>query len=243
MSDITMPVVADATLDLYDRLYPFQNVTDAYGNNDAALGYPLLRFLDGIGQIMQQTLNLFQDTPQGPGWSQIFDPTRCPTEALPWLAQWVGVRFNQTQNTDGAQRAAIQAEQGFNRGTVAALQNAAAQWLTPHQAVLIYERTPDPYSFTVVLALGQLTTGTYSQVSAQFPTYAAWTAASSTYETPAYPQAQVQAALEAQKPASLLMTITVVGGATYGQQTSDYTTYATYQAALATYGDSITSLT
>lgn len=243
MSDIPPPTVAPATWDLYNRLGPIPYIPNDDGLADADLGYPLLAFLDGIGQIMQQTLDLFQDTDEGPGWSQILDINRCPTVALPWLAQWVGVRFDQTQNTDATQRAAIQAEQGFNRGTVQALQAAAAKWLAPGQSIQIYERTPDPYSFTVVISLGQLAPGTYSQVSAEYPTYAEWTAASSSYDTPAYPQAQISAALMAQKPAGLLMTINIVAGATYGTQSGDYATYTDYQAALPTYGASITSLT
>jgi hypothetical protein len=227
------PTVADITLQLYDALGPIPGL----GVGDDYLGWPLLCFLDGIGQIIQRIADLAQDTAGGPGWSSLLDPTRCPPYALAWLAQCVGVTFNQTQSTAAAQLAAIQAEQGFNRGTVAALQNAAGQWMQPGQQVVIYERDPDPYSFTVVLQLGTLAPATYGQTSAEYPTYAERTAARSTYSTPSYPQAQVQAALESQKPAGLLMNIQIVAGPTYGQVGDAYSTYAARLAALPTYAD------
>lgn len=232
MSDV-QPAVAPATLDLYQALGPIPTL----GDGDQAAGWPLLAFLDGIGQIIQRVADLADDTPTAPGWSLLLDPDRCPTYALPWLAQIVGVRFDQTQSTEAAQRAAIKAEQGFTRGTPAAMQAAAAKWLQPNQQVIIYERDTDPYHLTVVLELGALSKATYSQSESTYATYAARTAARTTYSTPAYPQAQVQAALASQKPAGLTMTVSIVSGPTYGQVAAAYTTYSARQAALPTYAD------
>jgi P2-related tail formation protein len=233
VSDV-QPTVAASTLDLYNALGPIPTL----GDGDQAYGWPLLTFLDGLGQIIQRIDDLASDDTAGnPGWSILLDPARCPPYALAWLAQLVGVRFDQTQTTAAAQRAAIQAEQGFNRGTPAALQAAAAKWLAPNQSVVIVERDTDPYHFTVSIQLGHLAPATYAQISATYATYAAETAARSTYSTPAYPQAQIQAALAAQKPGGLIMAVNITSGPIYSVVAAAYTTYAARQTALPTYAD------
>lgn len=233
------PTVAADTLELYRALGPIPALTDTVGQADADLGWPLLRILDGVGQILQRVDDITRDDPAtgAPGWSILFDPARCPTYALPWLAQMVGVRFDTTTATDTAQRAAIRAEQGFQRGTRAAMQAAAAKWLAPGQTITIFERTPDPYSLTVLLSLQQLAAGPYWQTEDEFPTYAARSAARSAYSTAAYPQAQIEAAIVSQKPAGLTMTIQVVTSATYQRVGAAFSTYASRSAALPTYAD------
>lgn len=233
MSDI-QPTVAPSTSDLYQSLAPIAGL----GDGDDNLGWPLLRFLDGLGQIIQRYADLASDTAAGePGWSLLVDPGRCPTYGLGWLAQMVGVRFDQTQSTDTTQRAAITAEQGFMRGTPAALQAAAAKWLQPNQQVVVYERDTDPYHFTVALQLGSLAAATFAQTEAEYPTFAERTAARSTFSTPAYPEAQVQAALAAQKPAGLIMTVNIIAGPSFGQVQDAFATFAERQAALPTFAD------
>lgn len=202
--------------------------------SDAALGYPLLKWLDGIGQIVQRLNDLALDnlTTGDPGWSIIFDPDRCPTYALPWLAQCVGVRFDTTQNTDATQRAAIRGEQAFQRGTLQALQAAANKYLVAGQVINIYERTPDPYSLTVVISLPQIAQQTFAQIGATYATFAAYKLAFSTFSQPAYAQAQITAALQAAKPAGLIMTINVVTGPTFAVIKADFATFATLKAAI-----------
>ncbi len=60
-----------------------------------------------------------------PGWSQILDINRCPSYALPWLGQFVGVDLNKTPNLTYEQSVQkILSRSGFSRGTVSALQNS-----------------------------------------------------------------------------------------------------------------------
>lgn len=235
MSDL--PVVARDTTTLYQGLGPIPHLKNQQGLDDKYLGYPLLKWLDGIGQILGRITDLAMTDPDTGdiGWSIILDPDRCPTYALPWLAQLVGVRFDATQNTDAAQRAAIKAEQSWQRGTPAAIQAAAAKYLNPGQSVQIYERDTSPYHLTVVITLGQFTAGTYSQLSATYATYAAYAAAASTYALPLYPQALIEAAILSQKPAGLIMVIEALNGITYGTLGGRYETYAALDAAFATY--------
>ena len=92
------------------------------------------------------------DQGQNPGWSILLDVTRCPTADLPWLAQFVGVRFSSLQTTDAQMRAAITGEQGFQRGTVPVLIAAAATFLTTTSGVVVTERYEgDPYKVLVTV--------------------------------------------------------------------------------------------
>lgn len=229
----TVPTVTDATNELYAALQPIAN----YGAGDESLGYPLLRWLDGPGQLIERLNDLALDDPTtgDPGWSIIFDPTRCPTYALPWLAQCVGVRFDSTQNTDATQRAAIVAEPAFKRGTPSAIQAAAAKYLSSGQQVILFERDTDPYHFTVLIRLGALQPATYAQMEATYATFSAAEAAFANYDTEAFPQAQVQAALAAAKPAGLTMTVSIATGLTYEEAEATYATYTAAQAAFSSF--------
>lgn len=240
MSDIATPgapVVAAATTEIYNDLgAPFAE----FGAGDAFNGYPLLRFLDGIGQLLQRGDDLsFDDLSTGaPGWSVLLDPTRCPAYALPWLAQFVGVRFDpESQVTAAAQRQALLAEQPWQRGTVAAIQAAAAQWLQAGQQALVYERDTGPYHFSVVLRLGALAPATFAQTAATYPTFADRTAARSTFATPAYPQAQVAAAITGAKPAGLTYSLSIVAGPTFAQTLTGLPTFADRLATVPTFAD------
>jgi len=62
-----------------------------------------------------------------PGWSQILDINRCPSYALPWLGQFIGVDLSKTPNLTYEQSVQkILSRPGFGRGTVPALQNSLA---------------------------------------------------------------------------------------------------------------------
>lgn len=167
----------------------------------------LASWLSGPAGLLQSIYDLCGDTPQGPGWSQIVDVTRAPTDALPWLAQFVGVRLPASL-PDAQARAAVVAETGWHRGTATSLVAAAQAFLTTG-TVTIAERTPDPYSFTVLIPAAGLA-GTYAALDSGFSSYTALDASQSTYAglTSTGGSAGVQAALEALKPAGLLMTVT-----------------------------------
>ena len=82
----------------------------------------LLRWLAGMGEMVQAIDSLCMaqndDGTIAPGWSQVLDINRCPTAALPWLGQFVGVSVDPSQRDD-QQRYAIEQEHGFARGTPA----------------------------------------------------------------------------------------------------------------------------
>jgi len=203
--------------------------------NDAQQDYPLLRYLDGIGQIIQRVDDLAADTPAGPGWSQILDINRCPSYALPWLAQFVGVRFQSWQDTDLQQRQAIIGEPGFARGTPAALVSAAQRYLNPWQTLTIFEQDTSAYHFTVVISAGQLGTASYAWLAGQYSTYTALDGAFGSYASAPLAVSEVEAALLAAKPAGLQMTVNVVTADTYSEADGDFATYSALEAAFSTY--------
>jgi hypothetical protein len=176
---------------------------------DEQNGSPLLAWLAGPGTVLQVLDDLCRDTPTGPGWSQVLDVTRCPTYALPWLGQFVGVRLPPTL-ADAAMRAAITAELGFGRGTVAALHTAAKPYLKPGGDIIVIERTPDAYSLTVQVDPGDLIGLTYAELAARYPTYDDVAAAFATYDDFTSSEDQLIAALHAAKPAGLRLTLVVV---------------------------------
>jgi hypothetical protein len=49
---------------------------------DEARGWPFLIFLGGLGHTFGPLHDLVRDTDEGPGWSILLDPARCPAWAL-----------------------------------------------------------------------------------------------------------------------------------------------------------------
>ena len=167
------------TLRLWSFLPEFAQQLDAVG--DGVNGsYQFLSWLEGAvagGSLYNTSASGLQALDDlcrddiSPGWSKIMDVTRCPTYALPWLAQFVGVRFTgSTVNDDSAMRLAILQESNFSRGTAQAITASVQPFLSPTGRVNIIERSPDTYSFTVQVygAIGILT---YSIVAQNYPTY------------------------------------------------------------------------
>src|SRR5215471_3803868 len=71
---------------LYDMLEPL-------AEQDPQAGWSLLILCNAIGTAYQLVEDLVRDTAAGPGWSSLMDVARCPYDALPWLAQFAGVRI------------------------------------------------------------------------------------------------------------------------------------------------------
>ena len=62
-----------------------------------------------------------------PGWSQVLDINRCPSYALPWLGQFIGVDLTKTPDLTYEQSVQkILSRPSFGRGTVSALQGTLA---------------------------------------------------------------------------------------------------------------------
>lgn len=144
---MTRPAVPAVTEALYDELHVAQP-------GDDQRGWPLLILLGAIGHAFGPLHDLVRDTDDGPGWSAALDPARAPSWALPWLAQFAGVRL-----TDGLaeaqQRAQITDPPAFERGTKDAMIAAAAPTLAGSAPVIrFYERNPGPYEILVVTSTG-----------------------------------------------------------------------------------------
>lgn len=161
----TMGVSPDA-LTLYGRL--------GWAASEDTSG-ELLSWLGGIADLFQTIDSLTHDgyDTEGnvaPGWSQVLDLNRCPTFALPWLGQFVGVQVNPTLRDD-QQRAQILSMPGFQRGTVASIIAAIDYYLLPGYSATIVERTPDAYSLEIFVPLDGYVNGmTCGGLWLQYPT-------------------------------------------------------------------------
>ena len=138
---------------------------------------------DGVWQrLVASYSGLFEDVaaivmPQGSpdvpatyraGWALPLDVELCPDAWLPYCGQFVGVQVPSGTAAVSA-RAMIEAESGFQAGTVAGIVAAVKQWLTGTQTVTVLERvasdgtTADAYHGVVivlsseVIDAGQLT--------------------------------------------------------------------------------------
>ena len=128
------------------RLYA---MLEPWAGEDEENGWALLTYCNALGTMFQPLEDLERDTPEGPGWSALLDLDRCPDFALPWLAQFVGVR-PPPGSTPAEQRAMIDQHLGWERGTPASIVNATKATLTGTQTVVMRERYGgDPYVLQV----------------------------------------------------------------------------------------------
>jgi len=144
------------------------------------------------------------------GWSILLDLNRVPTKALPWLAQFTGVRLDQSLS-DANQRQQIADAAGLYRGSLASIVAAAQRHLTGTKDVLVEERY-------------------------QGSAYKLWMA-TRTAQTPN--TAVTLADILTQKPAGIVLTYQTVAGQTFGELlgttlvfSTAYTTYTTFEGVL-----------
>ena len=206
------------TLRLWNFLPEFARDIDAAGD-DANGPYQFLNWLEGAvagGSLyntsasgLQELDSLVRDTEFYLGWSPVMDVTRCPVYALPWLGQFVGVRFDgETAGNENAMRLAILTKANFNRGTPASIVAAITPYLTQTGFVRIIERYPDPYSF-LVQVYGDLSALTYAELARAQANYSLVAAAYPTYQSMGgseYVATVRQAVLDA-TPGGLLATV------------------------------------
>lgn len=168
--------------------------------------WSLLILCNAIGTMFQLLDDLVRDSPDGPGWSILMDADRCPDVALPWLAQFVGVRVLPDSTAD-EQRARLKATDGFHRGTPAAIRAAVAATLTGTQTVVLRERDGSAYRLSL-----------------------------STLDTETPDKAKTQAAFYAQKPAGLVPTFSGgAASQTYAQLNAGKASYAAVKTSYPTY--------
>lgn len=182
---------------LYEALGP--QAHDEQARDD----WPTLVLAGAIGSMFEKLWGIAQEN-----WDTAFDADEAPPEALPWLAQFAGVRFQSGWTTE-QQRLALSNPQGFARGTDAALAAAAQPLLTGTRTVIIRNREGgDPN------VIGVITNDS---------------------ETPD-PDA-VEAALLRAKHWGLLLNYQSLTGRDYFDLAGDYATYSDLGAEGLTYAD------
>lgn len=194
--------------ELYERLRPL-------AHRDEFLGWSLLHYVSAAALPLQLVEDLIRDTDDGPGWSAMLDPDRCPTWALGWLGQFVGVRllprepFETEAAWEAAMRDRIKRTDGQHRGSPEALRAAAQRYLTGSKYVIVNERVGgDAWELGVVTLIG---------------------------ETP--DAGAVLRALLEQKPAGVRLTHTIVPGHDYDAIAAGWDDYDDLALAFATYDD------
>jgi hypothetical protein len=205
----TAPPASLAPASFAARLYAMLGPLAAL---DEQVSWSLLIYLNALGQMFQQLEDWLRDQPDAPGWSLLLDLERCPDEALPWLAQFVGVRLL-PGSSPADQRARIASTDGMRRGTRAALIGAAQSTLTGTQTVTFRERDGDP---------------------ADKPDYAYYLGVITYTDQTPNPTATLNALL-AQKPGGIVLDYRTASGQDYQQVRTDYATYAALKAAYSDY--------
>jgi hypothetical protein len=150
---VSVPPVSDTALDLYGSLYPW-----SLFDGDPT-GWALLQLAEALvgGDRLDDINQWAADQSDGtPGWSLLLDVDNCPSIVLPWLAQFVGVRFSSGQTTDTARRAAIRNEQGFDRGSRSQFLATINGYLSGPLFASLIERSTDPYHVTVQIPFDEL---------------------------------------------------------------------------------------
>ena len=195
------PEVTQAAEDLYEILKPLAYL-------DEFLGWPLLIMCEALANPLQE-VNDYVGPDGDISWSSILDVDTAPYEALPWLAQLVGldapkILVGETlPQHENRIRNYIRATPGFYRGSRGAITAAAQQFLLGTKAVYFHERDAGAYHITVNTR---------------------------TTETP--DAAKVLAALLSQKPAGITLVHNIIAGQDWQEVINEN---ATWTVVLSTY--------
>lgn len=127
----------------------------------------LALFLNAVGVIFDPVQAIIAD--QGidgdadyqPGYGVLFDIDRCPPASLPYLGQFVGVQVPTGMDPSSA-RQLIKAEAGIKRGTPASITSAVQRFLTGSKTVVLNERVngatgaTDAYQLVIGMLSGEV---------------------------------------------------------------------------------------
>jgi hypothetical protein len=186
--------------EVYAKLEPYAEI-------DEANGWALRSIVEALTKMYVDVDELVRESAIGqPGWSPLFDASRCPSEGLTWLAQIIGCTIARGDTLAVTRSKLAGAESGLRRGTLATMKIAAQRLLTGNKTIVVSERTSDAWHFAI---------------------------RTRTTETP--DSAAVLAALTAQKPAGLIMDYATYPGLLYQETTAAFANYTATQAAKATY--------
>lgn len=205
---MTRPTVGTVAEEIYDACA-------AHASQDEALGWPLLKLVGAIGAMAQRLDDYADEGPDGElPWSILLDIDRVADADLEHLAQFVGVTIPPSLDA-ASKRLRIRETDGFKRGTVGAIMGAARQHLIGDKQVVLRERY-NPTSPDVDSAY-HLTVYTYTD------------------ETP--DAAAVERALEAQKPAGLILHYESRTGQDWATLVATYSTWADVVAGFTDWAD------
>lgn len=125
------PVVHPVADLLWEDLPEFQD-------EDAANGYGLLRWLGACSAALYEPVwTWIADRDDMPGWAILMNRELAPANALPWLAQFAGVRLD-TSLSEAEQREQIKL--GNEKGTTEGIKTAIRAHLSGTKNVVVEER-------------------------------------------------------------------------------------------------------
>lgn len=187
-----------------------QERTQPLAPNDDQYGYAHAILCETMAQPFLQVAELIDPPDPLPPWAPLFSVDLCPTWALPWLAQLVGVRLPVgLSETD--QRTFIRSVSGNATGTVASIAAAVNSTLVSSSppdppTVFIRERDGSAYRLEIV---------------------------TQTSETP--DPANTLRVVQAVVPAGIVVSVTQVVGWDYQQLRTEGGTYAQLKTKYTTY--------
>jgi hypothetical protein len=192
-------------LRLQERTQPLQPDDEQYGWVHGILCEALARPYEQVAELI--------DPPEPyPPWGPLFDINVCPTWALPWLAQAVGIRLPAGMD-DATARVLIVSSAGHKAGTVDAIKAAI-------QATLVSARPPAP-----------------AQVYFREREGSAYRLEVVTLNSETPDPALTLSAIIAAKPGGIKLTYRNADGWDYQAMTTQGGTYAEQSAMYATYAD------
>lgn len=130
------PEVSDAANRIYDSpaLRPYRQ-GDGDGN-----GWILLHLCEAAVRTVAKASEALRHDEIGSGWRRMLDPARCPSWALDWLSQFVGIGSFPPDFTEQQKRDMIADVPRWRRGSVPMIRAAAQLHLTGEKRVFFSQR-------------------------------------------------------------------------------------------------------
>lgn len=179
--------------DLYEGTYP---AAFADADNDSAW----LAFCAALAELLDPIAEITRPDDGSDPWIVMASPWRCPTDWLPVLAQWAGIRRPDTMPETDLRALIAEGGPGFHRGTRAAMIAAIRRYMPPDMpdSLITFDERADgnPYFLRVF-----------------------------TYDFVPHDSDLVRQALEQAKPAGLVLDYEVRVGQTWGMLKDEWDTW------------------
>lgn len=199
------PDVHELTGELYDAISPGQTLEQEMVAATAA-DWETLWFCDALSM----PLHIWWELSHGDNepWDTLLDPQRTPAEALPYLAQFVGLEIQPSWG-EHQLRQEIEAPSQWARGRPGTMLDALKRTLSVDDP---YIQFVEQYTSAYILLVRTLTSQTPSE-------------------------SRSRAALMAQKPGGIVLDYDTIAGQNYLQLDTDYASYNAVEADYDTYAD------